>query len=54
MSLRLTAIVAALLMLIATPAAAGAATRQLAPGETFEHAYNVSQAGDVIQVPAGT
>ena len=41
-------------MLIATPAAAGAATRQLAPGETFEHAYNVSQAGDVIQVPAGT
>jgi len=52
-SYRLALLIAALITLIAAPAA-GAATRTLAPGETFEHAYNVSQAGDIIQVPART
>jgi hypothetical protein len=51
-SLRLSALIAALITLVAAPAA-NAGTRQLAPGETFEHAYNTSQPGDVILVPAG-
>jgi hypothetical protein len=47
------ALVAALITLGVVPTAQGA-TRRLAPGESFEHAYNASRSGDVIQVPAGT
>jgi hypothetical protein len=47
------ALVSALITLVVVPSAQGA-TRRLAPGESFEQAYNSSQSGDVIQVPAGT
>ena len=52
MSLRLVALVAALITLVVAPAAQ-ARTHRLAAGESFAHAYRAAKSGDVIEIPAG-
>jgi hypothetical protein len=51
-SLRLAALIAALVTLVAAPAAQ-ARTHRLAAGESFAHAYRAARSGDVIVIPAG-
>jgi hypothetical protein len=46
------AFVAALIFVVAAPSA-GAATRRINPGQSFESAYNASKAGDVVEVGPG-